>query len=424
LQVAFLSDITERKKNEQTLADYSEQLSQEVTELDRLRRTTDKLWGIHRLRTGLENILQAGDKLLGADMSNIQLLNPQKQMLEIVAYRGFGRDYLTHFREVSLEYDSSCARSLRTGERIIIEDVNAPEFAVQKAAAAMAGYRAVESTPLIGIDGKSIGIYSAFFRKPHRPTDQEQRWLDLYAQHAAMFIERVQNEEQLQRVTRAVLVAQEEGNREIARELHDVFSQGLAALGMKLSSLKSELRLNAEQESRISELREEITKLATQIHQASRELHPTVVEDLGPEAGLRQACDSFQSMYGIPVEFTANNLPSAIPREASLCLYRVAQESLRNVQKHAGKTEKVWVFLTGDREGITLTVKDQGNGFELSEAFKKGSLGLVSMEERVHAEGGTLNIQSRPGAGTTVTAFVPLEMAWLEATELDDATVE
>jgi len=203
-------------------------------------------------------------------------------------------------------------------------------------------------------------------------------------------------------------VAQEENNREVARELHDVFSQDLAAVGMKMTALKNEVRFEADQEARFSELRREITEISNRIHQTSRALHPSVVEDLGLEAGLRQGCESFQSAHGIQAEFTAKDVPVPIPLDAALSLYRVAQESLRNVRKHAGETEKVWVSLTGSREGITLTVKDQGRGFEIDEALGKGGLGLISMEERVRAGGGTFTIQSKPGAGTTVTAFVPL----------------
>ena len=422
LQVAFVSDITERKKSERMLAEYSEKLALEVTALDRLRLTQDNLWQIHTLKRGLEEILDAGISLLGADMGNIQLLNPQKQALEIVAHRGFGPDFLARFRDVTTMDSTSCGRCLRTGERIILEDVNKDaEFATHRAAAAAAGYRAVQSTPLFGADGKPIGIFSTHFREPHRPTEQEMRWLDLYTHRAALFIERVRTEEQLQRVTQAVLQAQEEGNREIARELHDVFSQDLAALGMKMTALRNDLRFEADQEARFTEIRQEIAELAKRIHQTSRALHPTVVEDLGLEAGLRQGCESFQETYGMAAEFAANGVPAGISLDTAMCLYRVAQESLRNVYKHAGKTAKVWVSLSGNRDGVTLIVKDQGGGFEFDGVFGKGGLGLISMEERVRAVGGTLEVQSKPGAGTTVTAFVPLVDGRLEKAAPENA---
>jgi signal transduction histidine kinase len=111
-------------------------------------------------------------------------------------------------------------------------------YAPHRAAAAAAGYRAVQSTPLVGKDGKPIGMFSTHFREPHRASDLELGWFDLYAQRAAQFIERLRSEEQLQRLTRAALRAQEEGSRDIARELHDVFSQDLLVVGRDISSFK------------------------------------------------------------------------------------------------------------------------------------------------------------------------------------------
>ncbi|HYA18363.1 MAG TPA: GAF domain-containing sensor histidine kinase [Bryobacteraceae bacterium] len=395
-------DARERKK--------SDRLTSEVAALDRLRQTNDELWQSHDLRTGLEQMLQAGIALLGADMGKIQLLNPARQILTIAAHRGFRPDFLEHFREVSAADNSACGRGLRTGKRIIIEDVNEdPKYEPHRAAAAAAGYRAVQSTPLFGRDGAPIGIFSTHFGKPHRPSELDLIRFDLYASQAGQFIERLRNEAQLQRLTRALLFKEEETRRLIARELHDVFSQELAVVGMEISSLKREGKSEAEHAACLSELGQKIGDLAKRLHQTSRELHPAILEELGLEPALRQECESFQTTSGIWTDFAARNLPAQIPRDVALCLYRVAQEGLRNIQKHAIGTNKVGVSVTGNRDGINLTVRDQGDGFDLDEALRKGGLGLISMEERVRAENGTVRILSKPGKGTTLTVFVPLE---------------
>jgi len=171
---------------------------------------------------------------------------------------------------------------------------------------------------------------------------------------------------------------------------------------MEISSLKREPKSDANQTARLSELGQKIDDLAKRLHTTSRLLHPAVLEDLGLEPALRQECESFQSAYKIPTDFSANNVPANIPLAVALCLYRVVQESLRNVWKHAKDTDKVWVSLTGSPDGITLTVKDQGDGFELDAALRKGGLGLISMDERVRAESGKLTVQSKPGDGTVV----------------------
>ena len=409
LGVAFVTDITERKKNEQVLSEYREQLVSEVASLNRLREASERLWRSRDLRAGLEEMIDAGMTLLGADFANIQLLNPQKQALEIAAQRGLGPDFLEHFREISPADISASGRSFRAKERVTIEDVKTdPDYEPHRAAAAAAGYRAVQSTPLFGSEGQLLGMFSMYFRKPHRPTERELLRFDLYAHQAVQFIERLGADERLRGLTGALLSMQESGNREIAGELHDVFSQELVSVGMELSSLK-DAKSQGDVPRRLSELGKKIMGLAQGLHQASRALHPAVLEDLGLVAALQQECDSFEKAYGIATDFTAKGVPAKIPKEVALCFYRVAQECLRNISKHAANTDRVRFSLTGDADGITLLVNDKGDGFDLEQALKKGGLGLVSMEERLRLVNGKFAIRSRPGQGTTVEAFVPLD---------------
>jgi PAS domain S-box-containing protein len=211
----------------------------------------------------------------------------------------------------------------------------------------------------------------------------------------------------LQRLTAGLIATQESGNREIARELHDVFIQELAAIGMEISALR-EATSNRSLVERLTDLGKKVSRLARDIHRTSRELHPAVLEELGLEPALRQECEAFQHRTGIPTQFTAENVPSGLAKDAALCLYRVAQESLRNVAKHAPGAAAVRVSLSGGPEGVTLRIEDGGDGFELAEALKKGGLGLISMEERVRLINGNLTIQSEPDKGTKITAFVPL----------------
>jgi signal transduction histidine kinase len=132
------------------------------------------------------------------------------------------------------------------------------------------------------------------------------------------------------------------------------------------------------------------------------------VEDLGLEPALRQECDSFEQRSGIRTEFRAAKLPARIPRDVALCLYRVAQEGLRNVHKHSASLAVV-VQLNGGPAGITLLIEDSGSGFDSAKAIRKGGLGLVSMEERVRLMKGKLTVTSKPGKGTQVTASIPVE---------------
>ncbi len=192
------SDITQRKEAEGALLQSERQLEGEVGALARLHELSASLWRKSDVRDGMEDMLDAAIELLGADMGNVQMLDPHKNVLEIVAQRGFQKDFLEFFREVSTDDDSACGRTLRAGRRTIIEDVETDDgYAPYREIAAAAGYRGVQSTPLVGRDGAVYGMLSTHFRAPHRPSEQELRRLDLYIRQAIDFIERIRDEQVL-----------------------------------------------------------------------------------------------------------------------------------------------------------------------------------------------------------------------------------
>jgi PAS domain S-box-containing protein len=212
---------------------------------------------------------------------------------------------------------------------------------------------------------------------------------------------------QLQKLTANLMSVQEAGSKELARELHDDFSQQLAALAMEVSTLQASGEVAVPLTERLSELGEKIGHLANEMHQTSRQLHPTILNELGLEAALREECGRFSAQCKIPIQFICEELPASTPEDVSLCLYRIAQETLRNIRKHAGATEGR-VRLFGGEGGVSLLVEDTGDGFDIAEARKSGGLGLISMEERVRLVNGKFKILSQTGVGTTVGVFVPL----------------
>ena len=225
--------------------------------------------------------------------------------------------------------------------------------------------------------------------------------------------ERKKNEEtlldyqkQLQRLSGSLMSVREAANRELARELHDVFSQELAALAMEVSTLQAASEVGRPLAERLAELGKRIGRLADEMHRTSRQLHPQILHELGLEAALREECNKLSEYASMPVQFTCEELPASLPENVSLCLYRIAKESFLNIRKHAGATE-VRVTLRGVGGGVTLRVEDAGDGFNVDEARKSGGLGLISMEERVRLVNGKFDIRSQPGQGTTVEVFVP-----------------
>jgi PAS domain S-box-containing protein len=215
-------------------------------------------------------------------------------------------------------------------------------------------------------------------------------------------------QKELQTLTARLLAIQEAGNKELARELHDALSQKLAALAMEVSTLLQSTSKSPESlPERVRALSTRINGLAEDVHAMSRRLHPAILDELGLEAALREECLGFSTQEGVPVQFGSEGVPSSLPEGISLCLYRVAQESLRNIAKHA-KAANVRIVLSRKQDGIGLRVEDTGDGFDVNEAKKKGGLGLISMEERVRLVNGKFSIQSKPGDGTIVEVFVPL----------------
>ncbi len=219
----------------------------------------------------------------------------------------------------------------------------------------------------------------------------------------------MQYQGQLRRLTANLLTVQESGNRELARELHDGFSQQLAALGMEISGLLKSAPRGGPLAGPLTQMARKIRGLAEDIHRAARQLHPAVLDELGLEAALRDECEGFSRQTGIPVAFTAENPPASLASEISLCLYRVAQEALRNVLKHAGAAS-AGLRIKGRADSILLRVEDDGAGFELDAGRKKGGLGLISMEERCRLVNGKLAVHSTRGTGTIVEVTVPIKL--------------
>jgi signal transduction histidine kinase len=147
--------------------------------------------------------------------------------------------------------------------------------------------------------------------------------------------------------------------------------------------------------------------LADSIHDISRQMHPAILDDLGLIPAIRSECLAFAQQHGISTEFTSDHVSTTIREDVALCLYRVVQESLRNVAKHAGMS-RASVRLRADPRELVLTIEDAGMGIDPDSIRGKRGLGLVSMEERLRSVGGTLSIRSQQGCGTRVEARVPL----------------
>lgn len=194
----------------------------------------------------------------------------------------------------------------------------------------------------------------------------------------------------------------------MARELHDDLSQRLTLLGMEAAKLQQQLASEPGLvRERLQWLEEQLGNLSDDIRAMSHQIHPAVLDYLGLAAALEAECEAFSKREEILVSFRRENVPEPIPEDISICLYRIAQESLRNVAKHAHASQAA-VKLAGVEGAVVLSIFDSGVGFDQEAAAGKGGLGLVSMQERARLVNGTLSITSWPGEGTEISVSVPL----------------
>ncbi len=205
-----------------------------------------------------------------------------------------------------------------------------------------------------------------------------------------------------------LLNAQEEERSRLARELHDDIAQRLAMLAIDAGKLAQGTRPGEQGRQALGALKELIVTLSDDVQNLSRRLHPAILDDLGLPAALRAECRSLSKRLGIPVSFAAEDPPAGFPRESSLALYRIAQESLRNIAAHAGASE-VSAELGVVDGNVRLSIEDDGSGFDREQARRRGGLGLASLDERARLVGGRIAIRTAPGQGVRIVAEVPQE---------------
>jgi signal transduction histidine kinase len=157
----------------------------------------------------------------------------------------------------------------------------------------------------------------------------------------------------------------------------------------------------------LHEMKNGIVRISQDAHRLSRQLHPSILDDLGLIKAAESECTSFSRREGIEVVFNHENIPRGIPKDVSLSLYRIIQEGLRNISKHAC-AEHISVSLKGLDHEVLLSVQDDGIGFDSAEVREKPGLGFSSMHERARLIHGEFSIKSQPGKGTVITVRAPL----------------
>jgi signal transduction histidine kinase len=290
----------------------------------------------------------------------------------------------------------------RRSERI---DSTLDDLEVDQEVARRMGLRSGVFVPLL-VGDRAIGVVAAHNRTGPDPrfTDDELRLAETFANRAAVAVDlsnRVARD-----ALRRVVEGQELERRRLARELHDETGQALTSILLGLKQV-DEAKNADDARAAVATVREQVVSTLQNVRRLAVELRPKALDDFGLVPALERLGEAFAEQSGIAVDVQANLDAARLPAEVETALYRIVQEALTNVAKHAG-AKKVSVVVT-KREGfVTAVVEDDGKGFGASGGGDGDGLGLVGMKERVGLLDGRLAIESTEGAGTTLVAEVPI----------------
>jgi signal transduction histidine kinase len=371
-----------------------------------------------QIESGLQRIVE----FLRIDQGGlVEVLSDQKQLVNTHSYHTTGA---AHVRVVMDEALPWYTRTVYEGKIVrfrSLPDDLPPEAVQEREQCIRVGLKAQVMIPLKVVDTVVGAIAFGSFRG-HRdwPDDLIER-LRLVGDIFSSALARKRADEALRErehslqhareglrsLAAKLLHAQEEERRRIAREMHDDWAQRLALLNIDTAKLEKHLGAQEAALQVVRYMREQLVSLSEDVHGLSRQLHPSILDDLGLVEALRSECASFSRREEIAVDYRPEKLPANLPRDIAICVYRVAQEALRNVARHAGATE-VSVTLAVAESELVLRIQDQGAGFDMQSPRSQPGIGLASMAERVRLVDGEFSVTSAPARGTTIEVSVPL----------------
>ena len=410
---------------------YESELAEALAYTRLLQSISLQLVADQPIETMYECLAAAASTLLRSDFASMQMLYPERNggQLRLLAHRGFTDEAAAALEWVGRDAATSCAEVMRTGQRVIVPDVEASDMLRGTAVLDLCrrlGIRAKQSTPLYSRDGELVGMLSTHWRDVHAPSERELTLLDILARQAADLLERrraaaevraahdtleqtvVQRTSQVRDLLRRLVNSQEEERRRIAREIHDEVGQQMTALRINIELLAA--RPSPEQATLTLDLAE---ALDHSIDFLAWQLRPGVLEQSDLASALTSLVAQWSSRFGIPTVCRTEPINGIrFDRDVEANVYRVVQEALHNVYKHARAT-LVDVRVKRRDDHVVVEVSDDGCGFVSDDMTRDPSLhiGVIGMRERAAMIDGVLRIQSSPGRGATVSLRVPLPAA-------------
>lgn len=384
--------------------------------VEALATTAARLSAHLDLESLLNEVCQEAARALQVSAASVSLYDAKLDALHIVTHWGLPEDFGAQVEALAW---STCTQQLGRGGAVVVPDVHAqPELPVAPLFAAL-GIRTFVTMPMVH-EGRLVGTLCIFARgQVRRFTEDELAFLKAISDQAAQAIANARLYDALRREERARAVllektisAQEEERRRIARELHDQTSQELTALMLSLDA--GALGLAAGRsgvEQHLQTARSIAETMLENIHDLINDLRPTLLDDLGLAPAIVWYGEQRLKPMGVALEFQCDRMDARLPAPLETAFFRITQEALTNVLRHADATRVNVILKVSDGDG-QLTVEDNGSGFDmppggLKEVQGRG-LGLHGIQERVTILGGQLHVRSAPGQGTTLAVDIPL----------------
>jgi signal transduction histidine kinase len=352
-----------------------------------------KQYLVRRDKAGLNNARQLGSKALAAQFDMSHLAQVHSESMEALLFSGASeaaqasmRAARSFFHEALAAFDASHCELTEQNRELL--ELNETLAACNQQLAAR--------NNRLRLDLEQLAQTAA----ASRANEKHYRWL---------FEEAQKREENLRNLSRQLLRAQEDQRKAISRELHDEVGQALTAISLQIDALSKADR--ADFEWKIQETKKLLQDSMERVHRFCRELRPPSLDDLGLIPTLQSYAKAFAQRSSLRLRFEACQDVEKMGDEQKVALYRVAQESLTNVAKHA-KATSVTIQLRRADQGIAMEIKDNGQSFDPQEHLsKKGRkrLGLLGIQERMRALHGAFAVESAPGKGTTVRVQVPFK---------------
>ena len=221
------------------------------------------------------------------------------------------------------------------------------------------------------------------------------------------------SESQLRHLSSKLFNAQEDERHRLSRELHDQLGHDLVLLKNRFNSIKKKLSPNqAILHKELVEIREYVNQIIENVRRIAAELCPTILEDLGLFASLQWMVENFANQHSLKISLNMEDIDHLFSKETQINLYRIFQESLTNISKHA-QAKKVLIAVTKKEGQVIFRIKDDGKGFDLKQLCEKDparcGMGLTAMKERANLSGGYFEIESSPGKGTLICFKIPIQ---------------